>query len=531
MTALIAPKPRRHDIPARERVIVALDVPDLRGADRRCSTASTGGRRSTRSASSCSSPRASAPSSWCASAAGGSSSTSSCTTSPRRWRARSPSAARVEAELLTVHTSGGYEMLARAAEAAAGRASSILGVTVLTSLAEDDLRAEGIEQTIPEMVRARARIAAARRHRRPGLLAARDRGGARRGARAAHRRAGHPPADGAGAAHGDQKRVATARQAIAQRRRLSGRRAARARRGRSGRGVRRAGRRSRSRRVSDDAASSADRLRRPARRGAVRARPREVSRHLRRRRLPLARDRAPGRQAAQAIAAITVEFRPRQMVAELAGDAVHQGVVARDGRVPRTPTLDEILALAATAAATSAAAAAVAARRHHRPAQLRRDRAQRRGAGRARRRRPRASGAAPVTPVAVKASAGATERVRIAEVGNLMRTIDYLRERGVARARRRCGATGERLDEARPRRSRWRWSSAPRARGCARRWRGAATACSTSPSAARSRRSTRRSRARSRSTKRRGSDKSASAGNRALPAAVVRASIQKGPVA
>jgi orotidine-5'-phosphate decarboxylase len=69
------------------------------------------------------------------------------------------SAARVQAELLTLHTSGGYDMLARAAEAAAGRVK-LLGVTVLTSLAEDDLRAEGVEQTIPEMVRARARIAA-----------------------------------------------------------------------------------------------------------------------------------------------------------------------------------------------------------------------------------------------------------------------------------------------------------------------------------------------------------------------------------
>ena len=68
-------------------------------------------------------------------------------------------AANVDVELLTVHTSGGYEMLSRAAEAAAGRVK-LLGVTVLTSLAEDDLRAEGIEQTIPEMVRARARVAA-----------------------------------------------------------------------------------------------------------------------------------------------------------------------------------------------------------------------------------------------------------------------------------------------------------------------------------------------------------------------------------
>ena len=69
-------------------------------------------------------------------------------------------------------------MLSRAAEAAAGKVK-ILGVTVLTSLAEDDLRAEGIEQTIPEMVRARARIAARGRDRGAGLLAARDRGGAR----------------------------------------------------------------------------------------------------------------------------------------------------------------------------------------------------------------------------------------------------------------------------------------------------------------------------------------------------------------
>jgi orotidine-5'-phosphate decarboxylase len=69
------------------------------------------------------------------------------------------SAARVEAELLTVHTSGGYEMMSRAAEASRGRVK-LLGVTVLTSLAEADLLAEGIGQTIPEMVKARARIAA-----------------------------------------------------------------------------------------------------------------------------------------------------------------------------------------------------------------------------------------------------------------------------------------------------------------------------------------------------------------------------------
>jgi len=124
------------------------------------------------------------------------------------------SAARNDAELLTVHTSGGYAMLSRAADAAAGKVK-ILGVTVLTSLAEDDLRAEGIEQTIPEMVKARARIAAragiaglvcspleieAARAAAPGLLIVVP---------------GIRPAAGAGAAKGDQKRVATAGQAIA----------------------------------------------------------------------------------------------------------------------------------------------------------------------------------------------------------------------------------------------------------------------------------------------------------------------------
>jgi orotidine-5'-phosphate decarboxylase len=123
------------------------------------------------------------------------------------------SARRIEAELLTVHTSGGYEMLTRAAQAAEG-AVKILGVTVLTSLAEDDLRAEGIESTIPEMVRARARIAAkagiaglvcsaheieAARSAAPGLFIVVP---------------GIRPATGPGAAAGDQKRIATPASAI-----------------------------------------------------------------------------------------------------------------------------------------------------------------------------------------------------------------------------------------------------------------------------------------------------------------------------
>jgi orotidine-5'-phosphate decarboxylase len=124
------------------------------------------------------------------------------------------SAARVQADLLTLHTSGGYEMLARAADAAAGRVK-LLGVTVLTSLAEDDLRAEGVEQTIPEMVRARARIAA--RAGIAGLVCSPHE------IEAAHGAApgllivvpGIRPAGVPGAStKDDQKRVATAGQAI-----------------------------------------------------------------------------------------------------------------------------------------------------------------------------------------------------------------------------------------------------------------------------------------------------------------------------
>jgi len=118
------------------------------------------------------------------------------------------SARRIEAELLTVHTSGGYEMLSRAAQAAEGGVK-ILGVTVLTSLAEDDLRAEGVETTIPEMVRARARIAA--KAGIAGLVCSSHEIEAARGAAPGLFIVvpGIRPATGAGAAAGDQKRVAT----------------------------------------------------------------------------------------------------------------------------------------------------------------------------------------------------------------------------------------------------------------------------------------------------------------------------------
>ncbi len=61
-------------------------------------------------------------------------------------------------EFLTVHTAGGGEMLRRAVAAAAGR-TGILGVTVLTSLNDDDLRADGIPGGVAATVRARAQVA------------------------------------------------------------------------------------------------------------------------------------------------------------------------------------------------------------------------------------------------------------------------------------------------------------------------------------------------------------------------------------
>lgn len=122
-------------------------------------------------------------------------------------------AARIEVDFLTVHTSGGYEMLRRAAEAAAGR-PKILGVTVLTSLLEEDLRADGIELSVAETVRARARVAA--RAGVAGLVCSPHEIDAAR--EASHDLflvvPGIRPSAGEGSAHGDQKRVATAAQAI-----------------------------------------------------------------------------------------------------------------------------------------------------------------------------------------------------------------------------------------------------------------------------------------------------------------------------
>ena len=64
------------------------------------------------------------------------------------------SAAELGIAMLTVHAAGGSKMLAAAAEAArqAPQPLLILGVTVLTSLAQEDIRETGIQGTIPDQV-------------------------------------------------------------------------------------------------------------------------------------------------------------------------------------------------------------------------------------------------------------------------------------------------------------------------------------------------------------------------------------------
>jgi len=68
--------------------------------------------------------------------------------------------ARSGASLLTVHASGGLEMMRRAADAAHEQGMRVVAVTVLTSLDENDLRETGAAGTLEELALLRARLAA-----------------------------------------------------------------------------------------------------------------------------------------------------------------------------------------------------------------------------------------------------------------------------------------------------------------------------------------------------------------------------------
>jgi len=70
-------------------------------------------------------------------------------------------AARLGVRWLSLHTAGGERMLLDAMEALPedGR-TGLLGISVLTSLDQDDLRAIGVVRALPEVVAARAALAA-----------------------------------------------------------------------------------------------------------------------------------------------------------------------------------------------------------------------------------------------------------------------------------------------------------------------------------------------------------------------------------
>ena len=90
---------------------------------------------------------------------------------PNTVRSAVRSLASLEAELLTVHTAGGPAMLQAAQQTAdewaeeAAHAPGLLGVTVLTSLDEAELRATGIAASSAEQVRRLAKLAHAARLR------------------------------------------------------------------------------------------------------------------------------------------------------------------------------------------------------------------------------------------------------------------------------------------------------------------------------------------------------------------------------
>jgi 23S rRNA (guanosine2251-2'-O)-methyltransferase len=140
--------------------------------------------------------------------------------------------------------------------------------------------------------------------------------------------------------------------------------------------------------------------------------------------------------------AIAVEVRPRSVIAALAGAGTHQGVVAIAGEY-RYAEVGEILAASEAAGQTPLLLLLDGITDPHNLGALVRS-AEVLGAHGV--IIPDAK-AAPVTGSVVKASAGATERMRIARVGNILRTMDALRERGL-KVWGAAAERGERLDQA-----------------------------------------------------------------------------------
>lgn len=124
------------------------------------------------------------------------------------------SAASMGASLLTVHAAGGPAMLHAAADAAAStkNAPQLLAVTVLTSMDREQLSVIGIETTAADQVLRLARMAIASEIR--GLVCSPEEVGLLRRELGEQPRLVVPGIRPAGAAVGDQKRIATPADAI-----------------------------------------------------------------------------------------------------------------------------------------------------------------------------------------------------------------------------------------------------------------------------------------------------------------------------
>jgi orotidine-5'-phosphate decarboxylase len=123
-------------------------------------------------------------------------------------------AAKLGASMLTVHASGGTKMLKAAVEAAQhNSALSVLAVTVLTSLDENDLRETGVQDAIADQA---VRLGAlAVKAGCAGVVSSAREVRALRATLGNGFLAVTPGVRPAGAAHGDQARVVTPAEAIA----------------------------------------------------------------------------------------------------------------------------------------------------------------------------------------------------------------------------------------------------------------------------------------------------------------------------
>ncbi|MBE6470143.1 MAG: orotidine-5'-phosphate decarboxylase [Coriobacteriaceae bacterium] len=139
---------------------------------------------------------------------------------PHQVRGAARSAVLSGADMITMHTVGGVEMMAKAVEGAAegareaGREDPVtLGITVLTSMDADALASTGVTRPVTEQVRAMAQLA--KEAGLSGVVASPQEAAMLREVLGPDAYIVTPGVRPAGAALGDQKRVATPAKAVA----------------------------------------------------------------------------------------------------------------------------------------------------------------------------------------------------------------------------------------------------------------------------------------------------------------------------